>query len=79
MKKPRGAESRAALGLLWARRNMDPNFSVPRAFAERVAEIFMLKKDVELPWVARLGRWAVLLFGVGYAALVLIEKAKEVL
>lgn len=79
MKKPRGVEARAALELLRLRRNMGSNFSVPRAFAERVAEIFMLKKDVELPWVARLGRWAVLLFGVGYAALVLIEKAKEVL
>ena len=54
--------------------------------AAAVAAIFspvmrwiVMKKDKELPWVVRIARWAFLAFGIYYGALIIAEKAKEVL
>lgn len=51
-----------------------------------IAKIFELiwrdssmKKDCEIPWYLRVGRWAVVVFGIAYGALLIIEKAKSVL
>lgn len=39
--------------------------------------VFM-KKDKELPWATRLARWGLILLGLAYGVLLVIEKAKEV-
>lgn len=39
--------------------------------------VFM-KKDKELPWATRLARWGLILLGLAYGSLLVIEKAKEV-
>lgn len=38
----------------------------------------VMKRDEELPWVWRIGRWTFLLFCVLYGALVILERAKEI-
>lgn len=38
-----------------------------------------MKRDKELPWVVRIARWAFLAFCICYGALIITEKAKEVL
>lgn len=40
---------------------------IPR-FNLKILRWFMFKKDCELPWVTRIGRWAILVFGIGWIA-----------
>lgn len=43
-----------------------------------VMRLLVMKRDSELPWVWRIGRWVGLTFFVCWCALTLAEKAKEI-
>lgn len=68
---------RANLRLRWKRRIRTMN-SIAKIF-ELIWRDSSMKKDCEIPWYLRVGRWAVVVFGIAYGALLIIEKAKSVL
>lgn len=52
--------------------------AVAAAFSP-VMRWIVMKRDRDLPWVIRIARWAALAFLICYGALIVAEKAQEVL